>query len=94
MHSSCFRAPQLHLKAGETRSILGSLMRRALCLVTSDSTSTGNADLFCVSLSSKFLTRAEHLEKSDVTGKSDPYVVLSCQGRKYETKVKIRRWKN
>ena len=34
-----------------------------------------------------FNLRAEHLEKSDVTGKSDPYVVLSCQGRKYETKV-------
>jgi len=33
------------------------------------------------------LHRAEHLEKSDVTGKSDPYVVLSCQGRKYQTKV-------
>lgn len=24
-----------------------------------------------------------------MTGKSDPYVVLSCQGRKYETKVEI-----
>ena len=47
--------------------------------------------MFCFSLSSKYLTRAEHLEKSDVTGKSDPYVVLSCQGRKYQTKVKIRR---
>ena len=93
MLSSCLRAPQLHLKAGETRSILGSLMRRACYLVTSDSTSTGNGFL-CLSLTSKFLTRAEHLEKSDVTGKSDPYVVLSCQGRKYETKVKIRRWKN
>ena len=34
------------------------------------------------------IIRAEHLEKSDVTGKSDPYLVLSCQGRQYETKVK------
>ena len=67
-------------------------MRRALCLVTSDLTSTGSCEImFCFSLSSKFLIRAEHLEKSDVTGKSDPYVVLSCQGRKYQTKVKIRR---
>ena len=63
-------------------------MRPACCLVTSDSTSTGtyihtNINLYTVVLN----PRAEHLEKSDVTGKSDPYVVLSCQGRKYETKV-------
>ena len=67
-------------------------MRPDSYLVTSDSTSTGaniiHYSIIECSVHVVLNLRAENLEKSDVTGKSDPYVVFSCQGRKYETKVR------